>query len=88
MSFDAKLQWFRFNLEKLRIPWENGADVLYVHKDNILLTTLSKIFYCNMHKELKIQFEGEKVNDAGGLLRDWMFLRMKEIVMPDSGMFV
>jgi hypothetical protein len=23
----------------------------------------------NMHKEVKIQFIGEKVNDAGGLLR-------------------
>ena len=88
MSFDIKLQWFRFNLEKLRINWQNGSDVIRVHKDNILLTTLASINLVNMHKEVKIEIHGEKVNDAGGLLREWMYLIMKEIVVPDSGMFV
>ena len=88
MAFDLKLQWFRYHLEKLRISWQEGSDHLVILKDNILLTTLNKIRELNMHKELKIEIQGEKVNDAGGLLREWIYLIMKEIVIPDSGMFV
>lgn len=31
----------------------------------------------NMYKEVKIQFSGDKVNDAGGLLREWMHMIIK-----------
>jgi E3 ubiquitin-protein ligase HUWE1 len=41
----------------------------------------------NWHKEVKIIIEEEKVLDAGGLLREWINLIMKEILHPESGMF-
>ena len=39
----------------------------------------------NMHKEVKIQFIGEKVNDAGGLLREWIHMVIKEIFDDSTG---
>lgn len=68
-SFQEKQAWFRFRLEKYRIPWEAGADWMHIEKDNVLMTSINAISKVNMHKEVKINFANEKVNDAGGLLR-------------------
>lgn len=51
------------------------------------MSTLGSISGINWHKEVKIIIENEKVLDAGGLLREWTNLIMKEIVHPESGMF-
>ena len=32
-----------------------------------------------MKQEVKIEFIGDKVKDAGGLLREWMYLIVKEL---------
>jgi hypothetical protein len=39
----------------------------------------------NMHKEVKIEFIGDKVNDAGGLLREWIHMVIKEIFDQETG---
>ncbi len=39
----------------------------------------------NMHKEVKIEFIGDKVNDAGGLLREWIHMVVKEIFDQETG---
>ena len=69
MSFQEKEFWFRDKVEKLRIPWQNGADYMRLDKANILMTSLLETDKVNMHREVKIEFLGDKVNDAGGLLR-------------------
>ena len=51
------------------------------------MSTLGSISGINWHKEVKIIIENEKVLDAGGLLREWTNLIMKEIIHPESGMF-
>lgn len=40
-----------------------------------------------MHKEVKVDFIGEKVNDAGGLLREWIHMAIKEIFDYNTGIF-
>jgi E3 ubiquitin-protein ligase HUWE1 len=40
-----------------------------------------------MYKEVKIEFIGDKVNDAGGLLREWMHLVIKEVFDKATGIF-
>ena len=42
----------------------------------------------NMHKEVKIEFLGEKVNDAGGLLREWIHMVFKEVFDDSTGIFM
>ena len=39
-------------------------------------------------KEIKIEYEEEKVNDAGGLQREWIYLVVKELFKPLIGLFV
>jgi E3 ubiquitin-protein ligase HUWE1 len=41
-----------------------------------------------MHKEVKVDFVGDKVQDAGGLLREWLLLLFKELTHPNLGLFV
>ena len=40
-----------------------------IEKTNVLMSSLVSYEKINMHKEVKIEFIGDKVNDAGGLLR-------------------
>jgi len=65
-----------------------GCDVIKIHRDNVLLTSLSTISNVNLYKEIKIEIDGEKVQDAGGLLREWAYLIVKEIFHPNYGLFV
>lgn len=51
------------------------------------MSTLGAMTGIDWHKEVKIIIEDEKVLDAGGLLREWISLTMKEIVHAESGMF-
>ena len=51
------------------------------------MTTLNMYKEINWHKEVKVHIDGDKVLDAGGLLREWANLIMKEMVHPESGMF-
>lgn len=41
----------------------------------------------NFHKEVKIKFEDEQVEDAGGLLREYLHLVMKELFSYELGFF-
>ena len=45
------------------------------------------MFFIIKLKELKIKFETDKVNDAGGLLREWIYLVNKEIFNENAGLF-
>lgn len=53
----------------------------------MLMTSLIEYKKVNMHKEVKIQFIGEKVNDAGGLLREWIHMVIKEVFDDSTGIF-
>ena len=58
----------------MRISWQMGCDWMKIEKSNVLMTSFNEVKKVNMHKEVKIDFLKEKVNDAGGLLREWMHL--------------
>jgi E3 ubiquitin-protein ligase HUWE1 len=56
--------------------------------NNILLSSLGSINKCNLYKEVKVDFIGDKVQDAGGLLREWLLLLFKELTHPNLGLFM
>jgi hypothetical protein len=56
-----------------------GADFMHIEKNNVLMSSLIESKKVNMYKEVKIEFVGDKVNDAGGLLREWMHLVINEM---------
>lgn len=80
LDFEEKQIWFYNQIEKLRISWMNGSEQLTLRKDFILEDTLKKIDSFDLHKELKINFLNDKVLDAGGLMREWIYLIMKDFV--------
>jgi hypothetical protein len=41
----------------------------------------------NLRKELKIKFDDEVVDDAGGLLREWMHMFIKQIFSHETSIF-
>jgi hypothetical protein len=87
-SFQEKLKWFRVNLEKKRISWTEGkSEYLEVDRENILMSSNSQFERLNLYKEVKIVFRDEKeTSDAGGLLRQWMSLCIKEVFSPELGL--
>eukprot|EP01017_Pseudomicrothorax_dubius_P041262 TRINITY_DN6577_c0_g2_i2.p1 TRINITY_DN6577_c0_g2~~TRINITY_DN6577_c0_g2_i2.p1 ORF type:complete len:411 (+),score=58.94 TRINITY_DN6577_c0_g2_i2:61-1293(+) len=87
LNYHDKLRWFRSQIDKLRIPWTQGSDKLTISKDHILFESILKLKSCLLHKELKIEFEGELLNDAGGLLREWINLNIRELFKPETGIF-
>ena len=86
-SFQEKLSWFRIHLEKSRISFHEGSEVLKIDRWNILFSSFDKLQEINLLKEMKIDFNDEGTNDAGGLLREWMHLCILEIMSPEVGIF-
>ena len=58
-----------------------------IEKNNVLMCSLIQSKKVNMYKEVKIEFAGDKVNDAGGLLREWMHLVIHEMFDESTGIF-
>lgn len=86
-TFQEKMLWFRLNMEDLRVSWEKGCEVLHVDRANIVMSSKTGLSKVNLRKELKIKFDDEVVDDAGGLLREWMHLTMKAIFSHETGLF-
>jgi len=89
LNFVDKEKWFKIQTDKFRIPWTYGADYLEISEYKLLETTLKNIKKVNLHKEVKIVFEEEKkVNDAGGLLREFIHLICKDIFKAEKELFM
>lgn len=50
LRFEDKKKWFRLNVERFRIPWTAGADMLRVDRDDLLKTSVKNIKKCNLFK--------------------------------------
>lgn len=69
-TFQEKMLWFRLNMESFRVSWHNGCETMKINRGNLLMSSFdacSKIG--NWHREVKIQFDDEDVEDAGGVIR-------------------
>jgi hypothetical protein len=53
--------------------------MIQVDRQNVLMSSLKQLERVNLKKEIKIKFDVEEVQDAGGVLREWMNLAIKEI---------
>ncbi|EGR30889.1 hypothetical protein IMG5_121350 [Ichthyophthirius multifiliis] len=87
-SFEYKNIWFRNQCEQLRIPWTYGSDWIFISSNNVLFDSVVNIQYCDLRREIKIQFSNDIVQDAGGLLREWVHLCTRDIFDKKIEMFV
>lgn len=89
LVFDEKLSWFRIKMDEVRIPWTEGADTIRINSlASIIQDSLDYLDRINFHKETKIEFRNEKVLDAGGVIREWIRLLLKELFSHERGLFV
>ena len=86
-TFQEKMLWFRLKMEEMRISWEHGCETIRVSRGNVLMSCYEQMKAINFHKEVKIKFDDESVEDAGGLLREWIHLTMKELFSLELGLF-
>ena len=87
LNFDEKMIWFNGKLDKDRISWKQGADVIIISRDHIIENSLAQIETVDLHKELKIGFMGELTveGDAGGLSREWSSSILEKMFDVDLG---
>jgi E3 ubiquitin-protein ligase HUWE1 len=50
LKFQEKEYWFRSQLEKRRISWEQGADWMKLQRSNIFMTSFVESKKVNMYK--------------------------------------
>jgi hypothetical protein len=86
-SFPEKVLWFRSLMDSMRIPWTSGCDNILVNLNRIIEDSITFLSFCDLHKEIKVHFEGDVVKDAGGLLREWVFLTIRELFEKKQGLF-
>jgi len=89
--YRAKLEWIREKLSSLKIHWTQEYIKLRVSRDNLLEESFLQIVSFDnedMRKEFQIGFEGELAQDAGGLLKEWLTILIKELFSGEMGLFV
>lgn len=88
LSFEDKKKWLKLQMDKIRIPWVCGADYLTISHKTVLESALKNMRKVHLHKEVKIVFDEEKnVNDAGGLLREFVHLILTETFSSEKELF-
>lgn len=83
-DFYSLHQKFKSNIQLLKKDWRNGSENLEVSRDNLLNDSFLILEKYEIYKEWKISFKGEVNYDAGGIIREWLFLICKEISNNDS----
>lgn len=71
-----RIMYFRNELQKKRISFLDDSITLVIDRNNIIEDTLNQIEttdYFDFHKEIKIFFIDEVAQDAGGVLKEWIF---------------
>lgn len=83
-EFYSLHQKFKSNIKLLKKDWRNGSENLEISRDNLLNDSFLILEKYDISKEWKISFKGEVNYDAGGIIREWVFLICKEISNKDS----
>ena len=87
-KYASKLSSIVNQIKSLKVSWHEGSEVLFVRRNFVLLDTLNQINDLDFFKELKINFENEVSNDAGGLLKEWFTLVFEEVFSSSFGLFI
>lgn len=79
VPFSEKISNLRKNLEKLKVDWRDAHCKLELDREKALKQSIEKIKTIDLYKELKINFTGEVSYDAGGIIREWFYILIKEL---------
>jgi hypothetical protein len=85
LPFTEKLQNLKQNLEKIKIDWRVAHCKIELNRENALQESMEKIKTIDLLKEVKINFAGEVSHDAGGIIREWFYILIKELQSAKLG---
>ena len=86
-TFEEKVDYLRYDISKKKIDFTDGAETLFISRENVLENSIIQLEIFNLYKEMKIIFTGEESSDAGGLIREWLTILFKEIMDEKTGLF-
>jgi E3 ubiquitin-protein ligase HUWE1 len=86
-TFEEKVDYLRYDISKKKIDFTDGAETLYISRENVLENSIVQLEVLNLFKEIKIIFTGEESSDAGGLIREWLTILFKELLDEKTGLF-
>ncbi|KAJ1453253.1 hypothetical protein M885DRAFT_485770 [Pelagophyceae sp. CCMP2097] len=90
MPFQHKEAWFRQQVAKLQVPWEDGHIKINVRRENLLedsMEATESIAQADMRKIFRFEFIGEPGVDAGGVAREWFQLVSDNLFNPDFALW-
>jgi E3 ubiquitin-protein ligase NEDD4 len=88
--FQTKEAWFRGEIQKLQVPWEEGHVRIVVRRASLLddaMAAFESVRRENLRKTFRFEFSGEPGIDAGGVSRELYQLVSSELFHPDRGLF-
>jgi len=90
MPFHQKEAWFRQQIAKLQVPWEEGHIKINVRRENLLedsMEAVESIAQHEMKKIFRFEFINEPGVDAGGVAREWFQLVSDTLFNPDFALW-
>ena len=87
-AFEEKQSIFKINIQKLKIDWREGSDIITINRDKIMESSIEELSKANIYREIKVRFKGEEEGDAGGIIREWLTLLFKEFQKSENKLFV
>lgn len=75
-SSEARISFFKHKLQEKRISFIEDSIPLVIEREKVVEDTINMIQSTDgfdWHKEIKIFFVGEEAQDAGGVLKEWIF---------------
>lgn len=80
--FEIKILELKSKLQGLKVDWREAHCSIELNRESLLKESMKKYDKIDPYKELKINFKGEISHDAGGLIREWFTVLIKEIQSP------
>uniref|UniRef100_A0A7S3JWL0 HECT-type E3 ubiquitin transferase n=1 Tax=Aureoumbra lagunensis TaxID=44058 RepID=A0A7S3JWL0_9STRA len=90
MPFHQKEAWFRQQIAKVQVPWEEGHIKINIRRENLLedsMEAVESIAQNEMKKIFRFEFIGEPGVDAGGVAREWFQLVSDILFNPDFALW-
>ena len=88
IDFNEKIGELHSEINKKKISWEEGAEQIYINRNQILKESLIQINDINIFKEWKVNFIGETNYDAGGIMREWFTTLFQTLEDKNLNLFI
>jgi len=91
MKFTDKQRWFRSQLQRFKVPYEQGHVTVSVRRANVLedsFTAIMSLTPFDMRRVFRFTFIGEPGLDAGGLTREWFHTTAQALLNAETGLFL